>query len=102
MAGYPARPFRGQVRDSELACRAVLSACGAEAVWARRGSRLSEYGADDEYGYEDRRGDHEQSTDDLFVQGAAAMIASRVVLFGIAFSPNPECRAHRQIQRQSH
>ena len=36
MAGYPARPFRGQVMDSELACCAVLSACGAEAVWARR------------------------------------------------------------------
>jgi hypothetical protein len=40
---------------------------------------LSKYAGDDDRGYEDQRGDQEQSADDLCVQGAAAMIAARIV-----------------------
>ena len=53
--------------------RASLFALGARV--------LSKYGTDD-CGYEDHCGEQEQSTDDPFVQGAAAMLTARVVFGG--------------------
>jgi hypothetical protein len=49
--------------------------------FARSARVLSKYGTDD-CGYEDDRGEQEQSTDDPFVQGAAAMLTARVVFGG--------------------
>src|ERR1051325_6711251 len=46
---------------------------------------LAQYGTDDS-GCEDHRSNHEQSTDNLLVQGARAMIAARVVSGGMHLS----------------
>jgi len=48
---------------------------------------LAQYGTDDS-GCEDHRSNHEQSTDNLLVQGAGAMIAARIV-FGGSHLPDP-------------
>jgi hypothetical protein len=58
---------------------------------------LSKYRTDD-CGYEDDRGDQEQSTDDPLVQGAAAMLTARVV-FGGSHSSGPECVPARMLRR---
>jgi hypothetical protein len=58
---------------------------------------LSKYRTDD-CGYEDDRGDQEQSTDDPLVQGAAAMLTAWVV-FGGSHSSGPECVPARMLRR---
>jgi hypothetical protein len=64
------------------------------------GTRLGDYAADD-CDYEDHHSDQEQSTDDLFAQGAAAMIAVRIVFGGSHFNPTFHSDQTRSQQLQT-
>jgi len=87
--------YRTLVRVDGQNCSLALIFIGTfpRPLPARAGARLSKQGADSRR-YKDHRSGQQQSTDDLFVQGAAAMIAARIV-FGRSHSSYPKwSRAH--------